>query len=187
MAEWAVHGRRQVYGSPWVELWLDDVDIPGVGRVDHHVLRMPKECANAVVTDGDGRFLLLYRHRFITGRWGWELPAGWVEPGEGPAAAAAREIEEETGWRPAEVVPLTEFDAMAGISTMRFHSFHATGATRIGEPADLAEASRVEWLTEGEVVELLGAGEVADGASLAALSYFLGPHRLAVRGGGGAR
>ncbi|WP_380280984.1 NUDIX domain-containing protein [Kitasatospora purpeofusca] len=183
MTQWAVRGRRQVYGSPWVELWLDDVDIPGVGRVDHHVVRMPKECANAVVTDGDGRFLMLYRHRFITGRWGWELPSGWVEPGEDPAAAAAREVEEETGWRPGEVAPLTRLDAMSGISTMHFHCFHATGATRIGEPVDRAEASRVEWLAEDEVVRLLTTGEVAEGASLAALSYFLGPHRLTARGG----
>ncbi|MFF8770879.1 NUDIX domain-containing protein [Kitasatospora sp. NPDC015120] len=185
MTQWAVHGRRQVYGSPWVELWLDDVDIPGTGRVDHHVLRMPKECANTVVTDPDGRFLLLYRHRFITGRWGWELPAGWVEPGEEPVAAAAREVEEETGWRPGRLAPLTEFDAMAGISTMHFHSFHAAGASWTGEPADRAEASRVEWLAEDEVVRLLAAGEVAEGASLTALSYFLGPHRLAARAGGG--
>ncbi|WP_406088223.1 NUDIX domain-containing protein [Kitasatospora purpeofusca] len=185
MTEWTVHGRRQVYGSPWVELWLDDVDIPGVGRVDHHVLRMPKECAVAVVTDAEGRYLVLHRHRFITDRWAWELPAGWVEPGEEPAAAAAREVEEETGWRPGAVEPLTEFDAMSGISTMHFHAFHATGATPTGGPVDRSEASRVEWLTEREVVGLLTAGEVADGASLAALSYFLGPHRLAAGGTGG--
>lgn len=71
--EWTSYGRRRVYDSPYVEVWLDDVDIPGVGRVDHHVITMPKASTTSVVTDDQGRFLLLYRHRFITGRWGWEV------------------------------------------------------------------------------------------------------------------
>jgi len=44
--------------------------------------------------------LLLWRHRFITVTWGWEIPVGRAEPGGSPAQAAAREVEEETGWRP---------------------------------------------------------------------------------------
>lgn len=176
--EWKSYGRRRVYGSPWVEVWLDDVDIPGVGRVDHHVLTMPKASVTSVVTDDAGRFLLLYRHRFITSRWGWEVPAGWAELGEDPAVAIAREIEEETGWRPGSVVPLVEYDALAGISTMRFRCFHATGCERVGEPVDRSEAVKVEWVPEAEVVRLLGSGGIPDGPSLAALSYYLGPHRL---------
>jgi 8-oxo-dGTP pyrophosphatase MutT (NUDIX family) len=178
LVEWKSHGRRRVYDSPYVEVWLDDVDIPGVGRIDHHVITMPRASTTSVVTDEQDRFLLLYRHRFITGRWGWEVPAGWAEPGEDPAAAIAREVEEETGWRPGRVVPLVEYDALAGISTMHFRCFHVTGCEYVGEPTDRSEASRVEWLTQAEVVELLAAGEVPDGPSLAALSYYLGPHRL---------
>ncbi|MFE5588029.1 NUDIX hydrolase [Kitasatospora sp. NPDC056531] len=176
--EWQTFGRRQVYGSPWVEVWLDKVEVPGVGRIDHHVVRYPKRSTTAVVTDDRDRFLLLYRHRFITGRWGWEVPAGWAEPGEDPSAAIAREVEEETGYRPGRVELLTEYDAMAGISDAHFRSYHVTGCTRVGEPEDVSEATRVEWLTEAEVVKLLTSGEVADGPSHAALSYYLGPYRL---------
>ncbi|MDH6130671.1 8-oxo-dGTP pyrophosphatase MutT (NUDIX family) [Kitasatospora sp. MAA4] len=177
--EWQSHGRRRVYTSPYVDVWLDDVDIPGIGRVDHHVITMPKASVTSVVTNDAGQFLLLYRHRFITGRWGWEVPAGWAEPGEDPAAAIGREVEEETGWRPGSVAPLVEYDALAGISTMRFRSFHVTGCEYVGEPSDQSESSRVAWLPEAEVVRLLTGGEIPDGPSLAALSYFLGPHRLA--------
>ncbi|WP_280665204.1 MULTISPECIES: NUDIX hydrolase [unclassified Kitasatospora] len=159
-------------------MWLDVVEIPGVGRVDHHVVTMPKPSVTSVVTNEDGEFLLLYRHRFITGRWGWEVPAGWAEPGEDPALAISREIEEETGWRPSSVVPLIEYDALSGISTMRFQCFHATGCKLIGAPTDRSEATRVEWLPQAEVVCLLTSGEIPDGPSLTALSYYLGPHRL---------
>lgn len=52
--------------------------------------------AGAVVRDAAGRFLLVRRAKDPeAGRW--TLPGGRVEPGESPAAAAAREVAEETG------------------------------------------------------------------------------------------
>ncbi|MFC1434916.1 NUDIX hydrolase [Streptacidiphilus sp. N1-3] len=173
------HGRRLVYGSDWVNVWLDDVEIPGVGRVDHHVLTMPRASTASVVTDDQGRFLLMWRHRFITDRWGWEVPAGWTEPGEDPAAAIRREVEEETGWRPGTTVPLMEYDALAGLSNMHFHCFHITDCTYTGAPTDASESTRIEWVSEDDVVKLAMDGEIADGPSLTALSYYLGPYRLA--------
>jgi 8-oxo-dGTP pyrophosphatase MutT (NUDIX family) len=163
--EWKSHGRRLVYGSDYVDVWLDDVDIPGVGRVEHHVLTMPRGSTAAVVTDDRGRMLLLWRHRFITDRWGWEVPAGWTDPGEDAATAIRREIEEETGWRPGLVEQL----------------FHATRCELVGAPKDRSEAERVYWLPEEEVVRLASDGLIADGPSLTAISYYLGPHRLRKR------
>jgi ADP-ribose pyrophosphatase YjhB (NUDIX family) len=56
----------------------------------------PVRCAGAVVRDGEGRVLLVRRaHEPSQGLW--SLPGGRVEEGEEPAAAAAREVREETG------------------------------------------------------------------------------------------
>ncbi|MEZ0068439.1 8-oxo-dGTP pyrophosphatase MutT (NUDIX family) [Streptacidiphilus sp. MAP12-20] len=176
---WQSHGRRLVYGSDWVNVWLDDVEIPGVGRVEHHVLTMPRASTTAVVTDDRDRILLIWRHRFITDTSGWEVPAGWADTGEEPADAIRREIEEETGWRPGRIDPMIAYDALSGISTMRFHSFHATDCRYIGPPIDRSEATRIEWVPIEEVSKLAVQGEIADGPSLTAISYYLGPHRLA--------
>ncbi|HEX5497024.1 MAG TPA: NUDIX domain-containing protein, partial [Mycobacteriales bacterium] len=53
-------------------------------------------CAGAVVRDGAGRLLLVRRGR-EPDRGLWSLPGGRVEPGETVAAAAVREVREETG------------------------------------------------------------------------------------------
>jgi 8-oxo-dGTP pyrophosphatase MutT (NUDIX family) len=170
---WQRHGRRPVYESDWVNVWLDDVEIPGVGRIEHHVLTMPRPSTTAVVTDDDGRILLMWRHRFITDEWGWEVPAGWADPGEEPAEAIRREIEEETGWRPAEVSELIGYNALSGISTMRFTAYHAIGSTFTGPPTDPSESTHTEWFTPAEVAKLIADGQVPDGPSLTALSFYL--------------
>lgn len=179
--QWQIHGRREVYRSEWVELWMDDVEFPGGDRFEHHVLRFPRESTTSVVVDGD-RLLMIWRHRFITDTWGWEIPAGWTEPGEEPAAAIRREIEEETGWRPRAIEPMTSYYAINGISDMRFTLFLARGADRIGDPEDLSEASRVEWLPVEELPKMITDGQITDGPTLMAVSYYLGIYRPTQQG-----
>ncbi|MBI1758247.1 MAG: NUDIX hydrolase [Actinobacteria bacterium] len=174
---WETCGRRAVYLSDWVEVWLDDVEVPGGQRFEHHVLRFPRPSVAAVVLRGEAT-LLLWRHRFITDSWGWEIPAGWTDhPDEGLEVAVRREIEEETGHRAAHVEPMTSYHALSGISPMRYTVFLATEVTRIGDPTDGSESTRVEWVPLADIPRLAAAGHISDGPSLTALSYYLGIHR----------
>jgi 8-oxo-dGTP pyrophosphatase MutT (NUDIX family) len=174
---WIFHGRRDVYASEWVRVSLDDVEIPGGNRFEHHVLHFPRASVSAVVTDDAERVLLMWRHRFITETWGWEIPAGWAEPGEDLAVAIRREIEEETGYRPGTVRPMTAYNALSGISDMQFTAFLATDAEHMGPPADHGESSRVEWVPLASVPELAAQGKIQDGPSLTALTYYLAVER----------
>jgi 8-oxo-dGTP pyrophosphatase MutT (NUDIX family) len=168
---WTVHGSRRVYASEWVNVDLDEVEVPGGRRFAHHVLRFPRSSVGAVVAD-ERHVLLLWRHRFATGTWGWEIPAGWSDIDEDPAIAVRREIEEETGYRVSTVELLTTYHPMSGISSQRYQLFLASGAERVGRP-EQAEASRVEWVAQAKVRGLLVDGSVADGPSLTALAFYL--------------
>lgn len=102
---WTVHGERTLYDTPWVRLRSLDVEQPDGARTDYHVVRL-RDLAVAAAVDEQQRVLMMWRHRFVTDTWAWELPMGLVEDGESPEIAAARELEEETGWRPQAVSAL---------------------------------------------------------------------------------
>jgi 8-oxo-dGTP pyrophosphatase MutT (NUDIX family) len=170
---WTVHGERIIYESEWVRLALTDVEIPGHRRFDHHVVRSTGPAVGTVVHDPVDGLLLLWRHRFTTDTWGWEIPAGRVDPGETIADAAAREVFEETGWQPGPLRPLTTYHPMNGMTDTAFHLFVADGATHVGEPPDPTEAERVEWVTVDRLAEEIGAGRIVDGMSLTAVLWWL--------------
>ena len=171
--EWIAHGERSLYSSDWVSLGLVDVEVPGVRRFDHHVVRLPRPAAAVVVHDPDRGVLLLWRHRFITGTWGFEVPAGGVDAGESPEQGAAREVLEETGWRPGPLRRLHAYHPSNGLSDQTVVLYVADGATQVGPPEDVAEATRVEWLPVERVRAEVREGRVTDGLSLAALLWWL--------------
>ena len=170
---WTVHGERVIYESPWVILALADVEVPGGERFEHHVVRVPHFAAGTVVHDPARGLLLIHRHRFITDTWGWEIPAGGIDPGETPEDAASRETREETGWRPGDLTPLLTYQPTNGLSDQRFHLFLADGATHEGDPTDPGEADRVEWVPLDEVRALVQRREMLDGLSLTAVLWAL--------------
>ena len=171
---WTVHGRRVLYESEWVNLWIEDVELPDGRRLDHHVLRMPRRSVTVVVTSEDREsVLLLWRHRFITDTWGWEVPAGWTDGDESLENAARREVEEETGWTPTSLTRLASYYALPGLSDHHFTIFHANGARDLGVPPDGAETSRVEWVPITNLRKLIHEGQLSDGPSLMALSFAL--------------
>lgn len=182
---WEIHGERPIYTSEWVGLTLVDVEIPPIGdrpsrRFEHHVVRSPAPAAGVVVLDtidGVDHVLLLWRHRFITDTWGWEVPGGGVDPGEASIDAAAREVLEESGWRiggdAGTVEHLVDYFPMNGLGDNRFDLFLARGAVHEGDPTDPSEAERVEWVPVDRLRGEISAGRVQDGLSLSALLWCL--------------
>ncbi len=170
---WTVHGERTLYSSEWVSLALADVEVPGGPRFEHHVIRMPAAAAGTVVYDEARGVLMLWRHRFITDTWGYEIPAGRLEAGETASQAAAREVLEETGWQPGPLRALTAYAPTNGISDGRFHLFRADGARYVGEPSDPSESERIEWVPVSELRRLARDGGIQDGLSLTAVLYAL--------------
>ncbi|MGH8906540.1 MAG: NUDIX hydrolase [Egibacteraceae bacterium] len=170
--QWKIHGERPIYSSQWINVHLIDVELPDGHRFEHHAIRLQPVAAMVVIDDCE-RVLLMWRHRFITDTWGWEIPMGIVEDGETPAQTAARETEEETGWRPGPLSPLISYEPSNGISDSRHHLFRADGAAYQGTATDTTESDRIEWTALSDVQQLISNGQLCDGPTLVGLLHVL--------------
>ncbi len=174
---WTIHGERPIYESEWVNLVVTDVEIPAIGsipakRFDHHVVRMPAPATGVVVHDAQRGVLLLWRHRFITDRWGWEVPAGKIDPGESAEEAAAREVLEETGWEcSAPLRHLVDYSPVSGVGDHQFVLFACDAASHVGEPSDPSEAEYVAWVPLAQIRADMAEGKVDNGLTLTALLW----------------
>ena len=90
---------------------------------------------------------MLWRYRFPTDQWGYELLGGLVDNGEEAAGTAAREAAEESGWEPVgEPKHLISFEPLPGQTTAPMDVYLWRNAKHIGEPTDTEEQGRVEWV-----------------------------------------
>jgi 8-oxo-dGTP pyrophosphatase MutT (NUDIX family)/DNA-binding transcriptional regulator YhcF (GntR family) len=169
---WSIHGERTIYDNEWVKLMLVDVEPPGVPRFEHHVVRLSR-VAIAAVIDAQDRVLMLWRYRFVTGKWGWELPGGIVDAGETGAEAVAREVEEETGWRPGPMKHLVTFQPQVGMVDSPHEIFMARDAEQVGQPEEGEESGIVSWIPLAEIPGLLARGELSGSGTLVALLHVL--------------
>lgn len=173
LTRWTILGEDLVDDTRRAHVSIANVKLPNGVEFEQWVLRMPKAAITAVL-DGDDRVLMIWRHRFIIDRWVLELPGGWVDPDDPDlAATAAREAEEETGWRPRIVERLWSFQPMVGSADSENVVFIGRDPVYTGAPADMNEAERVEWVPLSTVHKRMVDGEIVGAASQIALLHLL--------------
>ncbi|MFJ6199795.1 NUDIX hydrolase [Micromonospora sp. NPDC092111] len=168
LTRWVIHGERVVDDTRRARLSIAEVELPDGVRFEQYVMRMPRSAMVAVLDDRE-RLLLMRRHRFVFDRWVWELPGGYVDGQEDPAACAVREAEEETGWRPDEVEPLLSFQPWVGTADAENLLFLARSARYTGAAVDVNEAERVGWIPLVEARELVTRGEIVGAGTVIAV------------------
>lgn len=126
----------------------------------------------AVLDEPGTRILQLRRHRFIIDRWVWELPGGYVDDGEDGPAAAIREAEEETGWRPRSAWFVLSFQPMIANADFPQDLFLARGADLVREP-ETDEAAEVGWISLDDAAAMIADGRIAGAASVIGVQHAL--------------
>ena len=168
MADSPLIDRRPIYKGRVVDLSIDQVRLPN-GRVcDLEMIRHPGAAA-VVPVDDEGRVLLVRQYRHASGGWLLEVPAGKLDGEEPAEACAARELEEETGFKPGRLLPMGWIWTTPGFTDERIWLFLALDLSKSRQSLQPDELLTVERLPLAEAVRQAGRGEIHDGKSICAL------------------
>src|SRR5574338_1050476 len=160
--------RKLIYGSRWVNLYVDRVEFPNGNIIeDHHLVDFELHAVMALACDEAGRYLMVQVCRYPTGLTQWEFPAGRLEPGESPIQGARRELLEETGCRSTNHQLIYTYHPMQGI-TNQVYNIVRCRALPAEQAYDTVEIDAVAWFTEAQIWQMIHTGEMKDGYSLAA-------------------
>jgi len=160
--------RRPLFDGRIVKLSLDRVELPNGNVVDLEMIRHPGAAA-VVAIDASRQVHLVRQYRHAASGWVLEVPAGKLDAGEAPERCAARELEEEIGYRPGRLHSLGWIWTTPGFTDEKIWLFLATDLHPARQSLQRDEVLTVERLPLDEAVSRAVAGEIVDAKSVCAL------------------
>ncbi len=159
---------KNIYSGKVVSLNIDTVTLPNGLTVDLEVVRHPG--AAAVVPMKDERTVVLIRQfRHAAGGFIYEIPAGKLHPGEDPLLCAARELEEEIGYRAGTLERITSIFTAPGFTDEVIHIYKATALTKTAQHLDRDEVLEIVELSLTDAMEMIEAGTIRDAKTMIGL------------------
>lgn len=170
---WEVLSRETAYSCPGFDIEREDIRLPDGTRTDFDFLAQPPSVVILPFTP-DGDVVLIHEWREAVKRFNRGLPAGTAEPTDRDLAAAAkRELREETGYLATSVEPLLVAEPANGCTAIEHHYFVAKKC----EPAADQRLDNDETIAvdtgsfDGLLADAL-AGNLRDGRSLLGVLYY---------------
>jgi ADP-ribose pyrophosphatase len=174
---WKVLQSEMVFEHPWYKIRRDEVLLPGGHRMDDYFVRVGPEVVLVFPVTADGEVVLVRQYKHGAREVVLELPGGFFDPTEEePAAAAHREMQEETGYGSEEITFLQALMDNPTKDTHHLHLFLAENARLLTDQnLDVSEEIEVVRVPLGEMKEQVLQGKIKVSGSLAliflALAY----------------
>jgi 8-oxo-dGTP pyrophosphatase MutT (NUDIX family) len=169
---WRTLGTTEVYRNPWIRVREDRVETPGGRPGIYGVVTTGPAVGVLPFTDAD-HVVLVRQRRYVTGAVTWEMPTGGAHPGEPLAAAAQRELIEETGRRAGRLEPVTSFVSSKSILDEWAHLFvghDLEGAEPAASPpADPTEVIETHVVPFGRALRMVLDGTIVDAMTVIAV------------------
>ena len=161
-----VRSQREVFRGRVFTVTVDSVRLPNGREATLDIVRHRGSVVMLPMED-ETHIVLIRQYRYALDRWIWELPAGSLDAGEDPAAAAARECAEEIGRVPGRVEYAGSWYPTPGLCTEVMHYYRLTGL-REPDPdgpqahKDEDEDIRVHVFPIDEAREMVRRGDIID-------------------------
>ncbi|HEX2621446.1 MAG TPA: NUDIX hydrolase [Phototrophicaceae bacterium] len=156
---------RKIYSGRIVNLELHEVVLPD-GKLGKREQIYHPGAAAVVALDEQQNILLVRQFRLAAKQITIEIPAGTLYPEEPPEECAAREMQEETGYKPGLLEPLGGFFVAPGYTTEYIHLFLATQLIPSSLTGDQDEFIEVLRMSFDDALRMIDAGEIIDGKTM---------------------
>lgn len=162
-----------VYKGKIIDVFHDEVilerNVPVIREVVDH-----KGASAILPIDKDGLLLLVRQYRHPALEKVLEIPAGVLEKDEDPKVCAARELEEETGFKSNNIIFLTKMYTAIGFSNEMLYIYVAKDLELGSQNFDTDEFMTIEKYTLDEAVNMIYSGEIKDSKTIVAILMYKG-------------
>ncbi len=160
--------KKAIYKGKIIDLSVETVTLPNGATADLEVITHPG--AAAVVPMKDDRTVVMVRqYRHAVGRFIYEIPAGKLHPGEDPKDCAAREVEEETGYKVNRLEPLLSFLTTPGFTNEIIHIFTGTDLSPGTQDLGADEVLEIIEMSLDQAIARINTGEIQDAKTIIGL------------------
>jgi ADP-ribose pyrophosphatase len=129
---------------------------------------------HAIAVTGEQQVVMVRQFRAGSRRDSLETPGGLLDPGEGPCAAGARELLEETGYSGDPPELLGTIFPIPALLSMRISTIVIRNARRVAEPhLDPSEELSLVLVPVEKISELILTGQIDHGVCVAGLLWWL--------------
>ena len=163
--------KEEIHHGKIFSLWGGRVSLDNGEAAVREYVRHPGGVAIVPVVNHS--VILIRQFRIAIERDLIELPAGRLEPGEDPIACAARELEEEIGYRPRQLIPLASYFSSVGFTDERMHIFLALEPEKGTLKLEADERIREVFMPIEAIQEKLDAQVFEDAKTIIGLREFL--------------
>ena len=170
---WICNGSRTIVKDRWIDLHADDCALPDGTKISPFYVNDVPDFVVVVAVTVDGDFVFVRQYRHGTRQILLELPAGCMEPTDAnPAAGAARELFEETGYAGSEPVFLCKVAPNAACISNFAHCYLITDCKRVsGQHLDATEDLEIVVMSAEETKKLMAEGRLVQAVHVAAMYY----------------
>ncbi len=170
--EFKLIDRKQIDSNKVFDYCKDTLELPDGHRVEYATL-IHKGAAAIVPVLPDGRILMVKQYRHAIGRVTLEIPAGGRDSSEEPfEEAAARELQEETGYRSEDLTHLISFVTAIAYCNELIEVFVAKNLIPSKQDLDPDEFIDVKPYSLEELTEMIYQGKIQDAKTIAAVMSY---------------